>query len=65
MADYQEARVKLKNTQLIKLKSAGRNKTGATLRITKNNFKRKELPHQLFLTTRQNTRIKNVSLTIC
>ena len=28
MVNYQEARVKLTNTQLSKLKSAGKNKTG-------------------------------------
>ena len=38
MANYQEARVKLTNTQLNKLKSAVKNKTGRTLRITKKNF---------------------------
>ena len=34
MTNYQEARVKLTNTQLRKLKSAAKIKTGATLRIT-------------------------------
>ena len=43
-----------------KLKSAAKNKTGATLRITKENFQDKELPHELFLTTRQKTKIRNV-----
>ena len=38
MANYEEARVKLTNTQLNKLKSAAKNKTGTTLRITKGNF---------------------------
>ena len=38
MANYEEARVKLTNTQLNKLKSAAKHKTGATLRITKKNF---------------------------
>ena len=35
MVNYQEARVKLTNTQLNKLKSAVRNKTGTILRISK------------------------------
>ena len=33
MANYQEARVKLTHTQLNKLKSAAKNKTGTKLRI--------------------------------
>ena len=49
--------VKLTNTQLDKLKSARKNKTGKTSRIT-NNFYNKELPHGLFL-TRQKTKIKS------
>ena len=34
MANYQEARVKLTNTQLNKLKSAAKNKTGAIAKLT-------------------------------
>ena len=59
MANYQEARVKLTNTQLNKLKSAAKNKTGTTIRLNKKNFEEEELPHELFLTTRQTTRIRN------
>ena len=40
-------RVRLTNTQLNKLKSA------AILRLTKEHFEDEELPHELFLTTRQ------------
>ena len=36
MENHQEARVKLTGTQLKKLKSLARNKTGAILRINKN-----------------------------
>ena len=39
MAYYQKARVKLANTQLNKLKSAAKNKTGAILRMNKKDFK--------------------------
>ena len=35
---YQEARVKLTNTQLSKLKSAAKNRTGTILRLHKKNF---------------------------
>ena len=55
MANYQEVRIKLTNTQLNKLKSAAKNKTGTTLRLSKRNFEDEEL----FLRTRQTTKIKN------
>ena len=52
MANNEEARVKLTNTQLNKSKSATKNKTGTTLRITKKNFQDEKLPHELFITIR-------------
>ena len=58
MTNYQEARVKLTNTQLSKLKSATKNKTGAILRLNKKNFDDEELSHELFLQTRQTTKIR-------
>ena len=54
-----EPRVKLSNTQLKKLKSAAKDKRGTTLRITKKNFQVEELPHELFVTTKQKTKIRN------
>ena len=39
MANYQEARAKLTNTQLNKLKSVEKNKTGTILRLNKKKFK--------------------------
>ena len=51
MATYQ-ARVKLTNTQLRKLKPPAKNSNKTILRINKKNFENKELPHELFLTTR-------------
>ena len=53
MTNYEEARVKLTNNHLNKLKSASKNKTGTALRKTKKNFQDEELPHELFLITRQ------------
>ena len=50
MIYYKEARDKLTNTLLNKLKSAAK-RLG--------NFEDKELPHELFLTTRQKTKITN------
>ena len=51
MANYQEARVKLTNTQLTKLKSAAKNKTETLLRLNKKNCEDEELPHELLLWT--------------
>ena len=51
MVNYQEARVKLTNIQLNKLKSAAKNEKGAMLTLTKKNFEDEELPNELFLTT--------------
>ena len=52
MANYEEARDKLTNTQSNKLKSATTKKTVTTLRATKKIFQEKELPHVFFLTTK-------------
>ena len=58
-ANYRKVRVKLTNTWLSKLKSVAKNKTGTTLTWNKKNFEGEELPHELFLTTRQTTKIRN------
>ena len=60
MANHQEASVKLTNTQLKKVKSAAKNTTGTKLRLNKKNFEDEELPHELFLTIRYTTKIRNV-----
>ena len=59
MENYEEARVKVTNAQLNKLKSTATNKTGTTLRITKKKFQDEELPNELFLSTRQKTKKSN------
>ena len=59
MANYQEVTVTLTNTQLSKLKSAAENKTETILRINKTSFEDEELLHELFLTIRQTTKIRN------
>ena len=59
MTNYQEVRVKITNTQLHELKSAAKNKTGTILRLNKKHFEDEELPHELFLTARQITQIRN------
>ena len=59
MVNYQEARFKLTNAQLNKLKLAVKYKAGTKLRLNKKNFEDEELPHELFLTTRQTTKKRN------
>ena len=59
IANYKEERFKLTKTQLNKLRSAAKYKTGTTLRITKKNFQDEESAHELFLTTRHKTKIRN------
>ena len=59
MANYQEVRVKLTHTQLNKLISAVKNKTQTILRLNKKNFEDEEFPHEIFLATRQATKIRN------
>ena len=53
MINYEKARVKLTNTQLHKFKSALQYKTGTPLRISNKSLQNEELPHELFLRTRQ------------
>ena len=59
MAHYQKIRVKLTKIQLHKLKPAAKKKTGAILKANKKNVQDKELPHELFLITRQTFEIRN------
>ena len=59
MTNYQEARVKLTNTKLNKLKLVRKNKTRTILRFNKKNFEDEELPHEFFLTKTQITKIEN------
>ena len=59
MANYQETKVKLINTQLHKLEFAAKNKADTILRRDKKNFEDQELLHELFLTIRQATKVRN------
>ena len=58
MVEYKKVNVKLSDTQLKKLKTAVKNKTGTTLRISLKMFNGNDLPHKL-LTTRQKTKLRN------
>ena len=59
MVEYTKVNVKLTNLQLSKLKKAVKNNDCATLRISIRNFNKEDLPHELLLTTRQNTKLRN------
>ena len=51
--------VHLTDTQLKKLKTAVKDKTGTTLRMSLKMFDSNDLPHELLLTTRQKTKLRN------
>ena len=59
MVEYNTVNAKLSNLQLNKLKSGVKNKQGTTLRTNAKMFNRNNLPHELFLTTRQTTKLRN------
>ena len=65
MVEYSKGNVKLTDTQLKKLKTAVKNKTGTALRISVKMFNRNDLPHELLLTTRQKSKLKMHLITIC
>ena len=59
MVEYSKVNCKLTNLQLNKLKKAVKSNEGETLRLGIRNFNKDELPHELLLTTRQNTKLRN------
>ena len=59
MVEYNKIYCKLTNVQLNKLKRAVKSNEGTTLRLGIKNFNKDELPHELLLTTRQNTKLRN------
>ena len=59
MVEYTKINCKLTNVQLNKLKKSVKSNEGATLRLGIKNFNKDELPHELLLTTRQNTKLRN------
>ena len=59
MVEYSKANVKLSDRQLKNLKTAVKNKTGTTLRMSLKMFNGNDLPHELLLTTRQKTKLRN------
>ena len=59
MVQYNEVNAKLTDTQLKKLKNTVKNKTGATLRTSLKMFDEDNLRHEILLTTRQKTKLRN------
>ena len=59
MVEYSKINCKLTNVQLNKLKKGVKSNEGATLRLGIKIFNKDELSHELLLTTRQNTKLRN------
>ena len=59
MVEYNKVNVKLSDSQLNKLKSVVKNRQDLTLRMNITIFNGNNLPHELILTTRQNTKLRN------
>ena len=58
MVEYSKVNVKLSDTQLKKLKTAVKDKTGTTLRMSLKMLNGNDLPHELLL-IRQKTKLRN------
>ena len=59
MFEYNKVNAKLSNLQLNNLKKAVENNEETTLRMSARIFNRDNLPHELLLTTRQATKLRN------
>ena len=59
MIEYNKVNVKLTDTQVKKLKTAVKDKTGTTLRKNLKMIDGNDLPHELLLSTRQKTKLRN------
>ena len=59
MVEYSKVDCKLTNIQLNKFKKVVKSNEGQTLRLGIRNFNKNETPHELLLTARQNTKLRN------
>ena len=59
MVEYNTINAKLSDSQLNKLNNSVKNRQGTTLRMNARMFNRNNLPHELLLTTRQTTKLRN------
>ena len=61
MVEYNKVNTKLSDSQLNNLKTTIKNQTGVTLTMNIKMFNGNNLSHELLLTTRQTTKLKNTS----
>ena len=59
MIEYSKVNVKLSDIQLKQLKTAVKNRTGTTLRMSLKMLDGNDLSHELLLATRQKTKLRN------
>ena len=59
MVKYSKVNVKLLDNQLIKLKTAVRNKTRTAIRVSSKMLNGNYLPHELLLTIRQKMKLRD------
>ena len=59
MIKYSKINAKLSDSQLNKLKTAVKNKTGTTIRMNLKTLNGNDLPHELLLITRQKAKLRN------
>ena len=59
MVEYTKVNVKLPDGQIKKLKDAVKDNTGTTLRISFKMYNGNNAPHELLVTTRQKTKVRN------
>ena len=59
MVDHNKINVKLSDSQLNKLKTTAKNQTGVNLRMDMKMFNVNNLPHELLLTKRQTSKLRN------
>ena len=61
MVEYNKVNTKLSDSQLNNVKTTIKNQTGVTLTMNIKMFNGNNLSHELLLTTRQTTKLKNAS----
>ena len=59
MVEYSTVNIKLSDTQLKRLKDTVKDNTGATLRVNLRMINGNKLPHELLMTERQKTKLRN------
>ena len=59
MVEYSKSNVRLSDTQLKKLKNVVKDKARTAMRISLKMLAGNDMPHELLLTTRQKTKLRN------